>query len=470
MSKKRIIASAFFIAIVMIVNIWILKSDFSAEDEYVNVNITVDSDKENAFALYYIENGKTIKDGFAEDRCSIYNYNEVNKKQVISYTVPSSCDYLRLDFGTGNSLTVISKFEIEFRGHTKEIPVEKLADIVDLQETIPKMVEEGLQVESILDDPFVIWNVSDWNIQEVVKEAFAVKNLVIKLIACFCIDFVALIILKKAKSFIQIPIELYQNRKLIANLAKNDFKTKFAGSYLGIIWAFVQPIVTVLVYWFVFEKGLRASGINTREGIYVPYVLWMIAGLVPWFFFQDALNGATNALIEYSYLVKKVVFKISILPIIKVISALFVHLFFIAFMLILYIAYGYYPDAYVLQIIYYSFCMFVFVLAISYLSCAIVVFFRDLTQIINIILQVGIWVTPIMWNIDGMELSPALLALFKANPMYYIVAGYREALIDKVWFWQNPKLMFYFWIVTVFMFGVGSLVFKRLKVHFADVL
>ena len=121
--------------------------------------------------------------------------------------------------------------------------------------------------------------------------------------------------------------EIISNRKLIWDLSKNDFKTRFAGSYLGIIWAFVQPIVTVLVYWFVFEKGMHASGINLRSGITAPFVLWLIAGLVPWFFFQEVLSGGTNALMEYSYLVKKVVFQIDILPIIKLISALFVHLF-----------------------------------------------------------------------------------------------------------------------------------------------
>ncbi|MCC8028966.1 MAG: hypothetical protein LIO75_04085, partial [Lachnospiraceae bacterium] len=66
-----------------------------------------------------------------------------------------------------------------------------------------------------------------------------------------------------------LPRELIENRKLILSLAKNDFKTKFAGSYLGIFWAFVQPIVTVVLYWFDFEKGLKAGGINTRAGITV---------------------------------------------------------------------------------------------------------------------------------------------------------------------------------------------------------
>ena len=134
----------------------------------------------------------------------------------------------------------------------------------------------------------------------------------------------------------ELPIQVLKNRKLVMQLAKNDFKTKYAGSYLGIIWAFVQPVITVVLYWFVFEMALHSGTQHTKEGIEVPFVLWLVAGLVPWFFFQDAINAGTNALIEYSYLVKKVVFNISILPVVKIISALFIHLFFCAFTVILY--------------------------------------------------------------------------------------------------------------------------------------
>ena len=77
------------------------------------------------------------------------------------------------------------------------------------------------------------------------------------------------------RQFINLPIELVQNRTLIGNLAKNDFKTRFAGSYLGVIWAFVQPIVTVVVYWFVFTVGLRQGRPSGH-----PFVLWLMAGLV----------------------------------------------------------------------------------------------------------------------------------------------------------------------------------------------
>lgn len=123
-----------------------------------------------------------------------------------------------------------------------------------------------------------------------------------------------------------LPMELYHNKRLILSLSRNDFKTKYAGSYLGIVWAFIQPVVTIMVYWFVFTIGLKAGDMAEY-----PFVLYLISGIIPWFFFQDALNGGTNALMEYNYLVKKVVFKISILPIVKVLSALFVHAFFVVF-------------------------------------------------------------------------------------------------------------------------------------------
>ena len=119
--------------------------------------------------------------------------------------------------------------------------------------------------------------------------------------------------------------EFISSRKMLWKLSKNDFKTKYAGSYLGIFWAFVQPIITIAIYVFVFQVGFKAA--PTDDGY--PFVLYLIAGIIPWFFFAEALMNATNCLIEYSYLVKKVVFNISILPIIKIISSLFVHLFFI---------------------------------------------------------------------------------------------------------------------------------------------
>ena len=262
-----------------------------------------------------------------------------------------------------------------------------------------------------------------------------------------------------------LPVEIYRNRKLVFSLAKNDFKTKYAGSYFGTVWAFIQPIVTICVYWFVFGLALRSG---SDKG--VPFVLWLIAGLIPWFFIQEGLTGGTSALLEYNYLVKKVVFNIRILPVVKVFSAVFVHCFFVVIILVIYTFMGYPPSLYALQLIYYSFCIFALILAVTYMTSAAVVFFRDLSQIINIMLQVGVWVTPIMWDFNDLHLNAMLRNLLKLNPVFYIVQGYRDSLINKVGIWEHPVLTLYFWVFTIVVFILGTKLFKKLQVHFADVL
>ncbi|MBQ1849812.1 MAG: ABC transporter permease [Lachnospiraceae bacterium] len=258
--------------------------------------------------------------------------------------------------------------------------------------------------------------------------------------------------------------ELIQSRHLIWKLAKNDFKKRYAGSYLGAIWAMVQPVVTVALYYIVFDKIMNGAS-RTEEA---PFVLFLTAGLVPWFFFSEALNAGTNALREYDYLVKKVVFKISILPIIKIIAATFIHAFFICVLLIVAALYGNWPTIYLLQIFYYSACLFLLVLAICYTTCSVVVFFKDLSQIISILLQIGMWATPILWDINN--LPEKWQKIIKLNPLTYIVSGYRDAVYNHRWFFQDFFSTVYFWMFTIVVFGIGTIIFKRLKVHFADVL
>ena len=291
-----------------------------------------------------------------------------------------------------------------------------------------------------------------------------------KVVACAIILVAMGIFYKFYDRLLAVPSELWQSRKLVWKLAKNDFKTRYAGSYLGRIWAFVQPVVTVILYWLVFDKIMGAKANLLGGSLSVPYVIWLIAGLVPWFYFSEAIMNGTTALLEYSYLVKKVVFKISIIPIIKIISATFVHIAFVIFMLAIYFVMGNEPSWYLIQIIYYSACLFMFVLALSYTTCAVVIFFRDLVQIINIGLQIGMWATPILWDINSQNIPEIVRFILKINPVYYIVNGYRSCMFEQKWFWQDFYSTMYFWIVTLVFFGIGALIFRRLKVHFADVL
>lgn len=265
-----------------------------------------------------------------------------------------------------------------------------------------------------------------------------------------------------------LPVELYQNRRLIWRLSRNDFKKRYVGSYLGTIWAMVPPIVTVAMYWVVFDRIFGSGPQVTYTGGEVPYVLFLTAGLVPWFFFSDAVMGGMTSLMEYNYLVKKVVFKVSILPIIKVTAAMFVHIGFSVVLVLIAAFYGYTPTVYTLQLFYYTFCEYVFILGLSYATCAIVLFFRDLQNLVSIMMQVGMWATPILWNIN--TLREKYKPFIKLNPMTYIVEGYRSAVYEQQWFWEHFYSSTYFWIVTALLFVVSALIFKKLKPMFADVM
>ena len=261
--------------------------------------------------------------------------------------------------------------------------------------------------------------------------------------------------------------EIVRKRKLIWDLAKADFRKRFVGSYFGMVWMLVQPIVTVLIYFFIFQVGFKS--VPPVPG--VPYVLWLIPGIVPWFFYSEAFNCVTGCLQEYSYLAKKVVFQVEILPIIKLISCMLVHAFFAGIMLAVFLCYGRLPMATWIQILYYSFAAAMLALAFGYLTSAINVFFKDMAQIVSICLQFGMWLTPIMYQETMFaDKAPWFVTILKLNPFYYVVAGYRDSMLTGNWFWERPKLGIYFWVVTLVIGLLGLRVFKRLRPHFSDVL
>lgn len=265
------------------------------------------------------------------------------------------------------------------------------------------------------------------------------------------------------KSFFYFIKDIFIERKFIFRLAANDFKAKYSGSFLGIVWAFIQPLVSILVMWFVFQRGFKNPPVDD-----VPFILWFVPAYVSWIFFSDMLTSSSNCLYEYSYLVKKVKFRISVLPIMKILSSLFVHLFFIAFTFFIFLVYKFPLSVHSLQAFYYTAGLILFTLGLSWMLSALSVFFKDLSQLVNVFLQIGFWITPIFWDTENLE--PWIVNILKTNPIYYIIRGYRDSFIYHVPFWERPGTTIYFWSVTIIMFVLGALIFKKLRPHFSDQL
>lgn len=264
-------------------------------------------------------------------------------------------------------------------------------------------------------------------------------------------------------SFLSMLREHWQNRAMLWQLAKNDFKARYATSFLGVAWAYVQPLCTVLVLWFVFQVGLRSADIGG-----VPFIVWYAPAYLVWSFFQETVSNMTNCIKEYHYLVRKVNFKISLIPTVKLLPGIFVHLGFFVFIICLNLVYGNPLHPSNLQMVYYFCCAIAYTYGLGLICATIAPFAGDIQSIVNVAMNVGFWATPIVWNIENV--SGTVQKILKLNPMFYVCNGYRDAYLTYRPFWAHPGNTIYFWAVTLALILVGSRLFRKLSPEFVDVL
>ena len=360
MSLKKKIVLACLVVLVLLLNFFILTHDGGVGGTAV-LTFSLNGTASDNIQVFYSDTADFAPSN--QHTCG-YETEDIGKDVTMEFALPLTTRYVRIDFGAAEA-------EYRIRGaRFVSGDREQLFDSSQVQSDNDiasyESDQDAFSVSTEKGDPFIIYEQGPDQILADALPGIRTKNTVKNVIIAVLLDLMCVVAVLFRKKFSTLPMELIQNRVLIMQLARNDFKTKYAGSVFGIVWAFIQPAITIVVYWFVFQVGLGAADVTAPTGITYPFVLWLICGLVPWFFFQDTLVGGTNALLEYTYLVKKVVFKISILPIVKEISALFVHLFFIFLMLVLFTLSGHFPDLHSLQVFYYSFCLFMYSLGVCY--------------------------------------------------------------------------------------------------------
>ncbi len=256
---------------------------------------------------------------------------------------------------------------------------------------------------------------------------------------------------------------IYLQRYLIGSMARREVVAQYVGSLLGFIWTFINPLVLILVLWVVFSVGFRTKPLNN-----VPFVVWLTAGMSPWFVFSEIVTGSAGVIVSHAHLIKKTLFYSQILPVIKIVSCLITHFVFQIVLLGLIIFNRLPFSFYYLQFFYYLFCLIILGLGIAWIVSSLNVFIRDVGQIAGVLIQIGFWATPIFWDINIMPVKWQLM--FKLNPMFYVVQGYRESFIYFKPFWEHPYQTVYFWMVATTTFVLGALIFQKLKPQFADVL
>ena len=263
-------------------------------------------------------------------------------------------------------------------------------------------------------------------------------------------------------------IELIKNgwghRKLLASLVERDISGSYSGSVLGKIWAFIDPLVYVMLTMFFFQFAIR--GVNTSG---VPYVAWVLPQIIFWTFISGVVNSSVGSVKEYSFLLRHKNFELRLIAVIKLLAGLVIHVFLITIVLIL--LYGFLGVQFGLstfRMVYYLLCMCLLLIAISWIVSAIGVFWRDVRNLVSIIMQVEFWISPIFWNADRFP-KPIAIVMY-LNPFYYPMHGYRQAIIMGQFGSTFDWMTVYFWLLLAGLLWFGARLFDRLALRFGDVL
>lgn len=268
--------------------------------------------------------------------------------------------------------------------------------------------------------------------------------------------------MKVLKQIIKDHIEY---RKQIFKLAKADLAKTYRGSALGWAWAIIKPVVTIFVYWFAFSIGLRSG--KSIDGY--PFFLWMIAGMVPWFYMSDMITGGTNCIRRYSYLVTKMRFPVSTIPTFVSISNMIVNILLLAIVIVIFCLFGYTPDVYILQLPFYLLLSFIFFTLWALFASFIGAISKDFVNLVKSFITAIFWLSGILWNANTVAI-PWLKKLLILNPITFLVNGFRNCFINKIWFWEQPKRLLYFGILTLILLIAALWSYKKLRKDIADVL
>ena len=268
--------------------------------------------------------------------------------------------------------------------------------------------------------------------------------------------------MKTLKGIIKDHIEY---RRQIVKLARADIAKTYRGSALGWSWAIIKPTVTIFVYWFAFEIGIRSA--KPVNGF--PFFLWMIAGMVPWFYISDMLTQGTDCFRKYSYLITKMKFPVSTIPTFVSLSKMIINVMLLILVVIIFIGFGFMPDIYYLQIPIFILLAFVFFTGWSLFAANIAAMSKDFSNLVKSFVTAVFWLSGILWNSEKVTVI-WLKKLLRLNPVTYIVNGMRHCFIDKIWIWQEPKRFLYFAIATIIMWGLAVWSYKKFRKEIPDVL
>lgn len=255
-------------------------------------------------------------------------------------------------------------------------------------------------------------------------------------------------------------------RGQIWRLAVFELKKQQRGAAFGWGWFLVRPIIYVFCFWFAIDVGLRAGRSAPLSD--VPYILWLSAGIFPWFFMQRMLSGGIDTLRKYSYLVSKVKFPISAISNVYTLAGFFIQLLMQAMLLSIYFICGQGLDVHLLQIPFLLVIFYIFWYFFSVLMSPLCAMSRDMKNMVGAIRTPLFWLSGVIFNVRDIPIDWVQVILY-FNPITSFVTAFRDVYYFRIWLWEDPMLCGTFAIVFFVTVTLAVLVYKKTNKEVADV-
>lgn len=257
---------------------------------------------------------------------------------------------------------------------------------------------------------------------------------------------------------------LWQYRGFVISMVAREFRSRYLGSLLGSIWSVLNPLAMIFIYTVIFSRIMRAKlpGIDDS----MAYGMYICAGLLPWTYFIESLCRFPNIFVDQASLIKKVNFPRITLPVIAICSSTINFLIIFSVFLLFLAGTGRFPGWVILGFIPLLILQQVFVVGLGILLGSVNVFFRDVGQFLNIILQFWFWFTPIVYPIT--ILPERVRTLVQLNPLVALITAYQNIIIYHQWpQWSSFRLHL---LGVILALWCGFMVFSRLSGEMVDEL
>jgi teichoic acid transport system permease protein len=244
-------------------------------------------------------------------------------------------------------------------------------------------------------------------------------------------------------------------------------------NYLGRLWEILNPVIQLSIYWLVFGVGVRGGRkIIMENGSHVPFFIWMVTGMVVWFFVNPAISKSSKSIYTRLQLISKMSFPMSAIPSFVIMANFYTHLMLVGVVTVFLQFTDFKLSIYYIQLPYFMLATLIFLLALALITSTLSTIIRDVQQIVHSSLRMLLYLTPLIWHTDKLVLKGYNLTfLLKLNPLYYIVEGYRASLLGTTWYMvEYSQYTLYFWIIIFVMLIAGSVLHLKFRNRFIDFL